>query len=340
MFITSKKLIAVVGPNASGKSEFAVLIAKKFNGEIISADSRQLYRHLNIGSGKVKGEWAKFSISEAEVLLGSARAKYDELINKKYFIYKDVIHHCIDFVGLKRVFSAGDFKNCAEKAILEIINRGRIPVICGGTGFYIDVLLQNVKLFGGEPNWELRRKLEEKSCEELFSELKKLNPERAEKIDKHNKRRLIRAIEIDYTALAEPYNLYGSRRAAQTDKKYDALYIGITHPSEILKQRIKHRLKERLENGMIDEVCDLRFKRGVSWKRLDDLGLEYRYISYYLREKIKTKEELAEILNNKIWQYAKRQITWFKRNKKINWIGLLKKDFKKSEKLIKKFLMN
>lgn len=332
------KIIIILGPNASGKSEFAVQIAKKFNGEIISADSRQVYKWLDIGSGKVEGRW------------------------KKYFVYKNIIHHCVDFVSLKRVFSAGDFKNCAEKAILKITSHGKIPIICGGTGFYIDALLGNIKLSEGEPNWELRRELEKKPREELFAELQKLNPERAEKIDKNNKRRLIRAIEI-FLSLRETE----IKMVDEYTGERKILYIGISHSPEILRQRIEKRLKERIETGMIDEVCNLHFKHKVSWKRLNDLGLEYRYISYYLRgiinpvrnskknfikhsnfvlkqrdisNGIKTKEDLVEILNNKIWQYAKRQLTWFKRNNKINWIGLSKKDFKKSEKLIKDFLKN
>lgn len=318
VFITSNKLIVIIGPNASGKSEFAARIAKKFNGEIISADSRQVYRNLNIGSGKVEGRWKNFQFSKK---------------TKKLFIYKNIIHHCIDFVNLKQVFSAGDFKKHAEKAISEITKRGKIPIICGGTGFYIDALLENIKLSEGKPNWKLRHKLEKKSREELFAKFKKINPEKAKKIDRNNKRRLIRAIEIKISRI-------GSATSDSTIavRKYDVLYIGITHPTEILRQRINHRLKERLKNGMIEEVRDLHFKHSISWKRLDDLGLEYRYISYYLRKKIKSKEELAEILNNKIWQYAKRQLTWFKKNNEINWISLSEKNFKKNEKLIKNFI--
>lgn len=315
------KIIVILGPNASGKSEFAVKIAKKIGGEIISADSRQVYKGLNIGSGKVEGRW-------------------EEIKQKKYFVYKNIIHHCIDFVSLKKIFSAGDFKKYAKKAVNDILSRGKIPIICGGTGFYIDALLENIELSKGEPNWELRRKLEEKSCEELFTELQKLNPKKAEKIDKYNKRRLIRAIEIE---IESPWLSHSEEKLfhyAKAKETYDVLYIGIKHPPEILKQRILHRLKERLRNGMISEVYNLHFKKGVSWIRLYNLGLEYRYISECLRKKVKSIEELEKNLNIKIWQYAKRQILWFKRNSKINWISLSEKDFKKSKKLIEIFLTN
>lgn len=315
--MTSKKnkIIAVLGPNASGKSELAVKIAKKFNGEIISADSRQVYKYLNIGSGKVEGGWKKFS-------------KFDI---KKYFVYKDIIHHCVDFVPIKKIFSAGEFKKCAEEAICDILNRGKVPIICGGTGFYIDAALGNIDLPLAEPDWKLRKELEKKSEEELFLMLKKLNPERAKKIDKNNKRRLVRAVEIESF-------FSGLSIARKEDEKYKILYLGVKHPPEALKERIEKRLNTRIDAGMIDEVQKLHKSKKISWKRLNDLGLEYRYISYFLRGEIKTIEELREILKIKIRQYAKRQITWFKRNKKINWISLSKEDFEEIVRLVRRFL--
>lgn len=360
--LAANKIIVILGPNGSGKSEFAVEIAKKWGGEIISADSRQVYKGLNIGSGKVEGEWKKisnpptgqtgFQFPTSKESLRDLTGQISKKIlnskfqiqnklksqNSKVFIYKGIPHYCIDFVSPKKVFSAAEFKKCAEKAIKEIWSRGKIPIICGGTGFYIDAALGNLKIPEIPPDFKLREKLEKKSAEWLFKKLQKLNPKRAKNIDKQNKRRLMRAIEI---IKYEKYK-YGSEKNASTlfgraTSKLNVLYIGIKHPREILKQRIEKRLKDRLRLGMIKEVRDLHFKQKLSWKRLDDLGLEYRYISYFLREKM-SKKELFEKIKTEDWRYAKRQMTWFKKNKKINWIDLSEKSRKKTEKLIKDFL--
>lgn len=335
---STRKVIVILGPNASGKSEFAVRLSKKFNGEIISADSRQVYKGLNIGSGKVEGGWKKFKI-------------YD-LRFKNIFMYKNIAHHCIDFVDPKRIFNAYDFKKYGEKAINEIFSRGKIPIICGGAGFYIDTLLGNVNLAEISPDLKLREKLKKKSCEDLFKILQKLNPSRAKNIDARNKPRLVRAIEITLSAEVKLSQMqkHGSLTSAEI------FYIGINHPSKILKQRIEERLASRLKQGMIKEIRDLHFKKGVSWKRLYNLGLEYRYVSLFLRQKKKIQESSKILLKEKkvkikdaytdfilklkteIWHYAKRQITWFKRNKDIYWILPDTSGLKKSEKLIKKFL--
>ena len=348
-------IIAIVGPNGSGKSELAVQIAKKFNGEIISADSRQVYRYLDIGTGKVEGRWRKnkllcfFSdprsgIFDAEQSEAGNRWKTNpksEIRNpkqipnskpqiQKYFVYKNIVHHCIDFVNPKKVFTAQDFKKCAEKAIEDILKKGKLPIICGGTGFYIDVALGNIKIPEAPPDWKLRRKLERKSAEELFKMLKKLNPERAKDIDSKNKRRLIRAIEIANSK---------NKECARTDLAQIAqiarsvLAIGISRPPKVLKKRIEKRLLKQLKQGLIEEVKNLRYKKKLSWKRLDELGLEYRWTSYFLQKKI-PDEELVLKLTTEIWRYAKRQRLWFNRNKEIHWV----KNEKEAKNLVSKFL--
>lgn len=349
--LAANKIIVILGPNGSGKSEFAVEIAKKWDGEIISADSRQVYKGLDIASGKVEGRWQQISnfqfLTPKESLrdpTGQVSKKIPnpkfQILNKlksqnsKVFIYKGIPHYCIDFVSPKKVFSAAEFKKCAEKAIEEIWSRGKIPIICGGAGFYIDAALGNLKIPEIPPDFKLREKLEKKSAEWLFKKLQKLNPKRAKNIDKQNKRRLVRALEI---IKYEKYK-YRSEKNASTlfgraTSNLNILYIGIKHPREILKQRIEKRLKDRLRLGMIKEVRDLHFKHKLSWKRLNDLGLEYRYISYYLREKM-SKKELFEKIKTGNSQYAKRQMTWFKRNKDIHWI----KNEKEAKKLVKKFI--
>lgn len=352
----------LVGPNASGKSDLGVKIAKKINGEIISADSRQVYRGLNIGSGK---------------------------ITKKEM--QGIPHYCLDIANPKKVFSALDFKNCAEKAIADILSRGKTPIIVGGTGFYIDVALGRMKLGGVPPNPKLRKKLSRLSVEKLLATLKKLNPERAKTVEQKNPVRLIRAIEIaigtreadavSKLILASPargseasaflplgktrgpsqkrfrnrletHQLLSEKRRAvdfagfergagrferseraqretlssaagqNEENKINSAtltWIGIKRPPEELKKRIYKRLIVRLP-GIIREVKKLH-ANGVSWKRLFDFGLEYRYASLYLQKKL-TKEEFVTQLEFAIWHYAKRQMTWFKKNKEIRWISL------------------
>lgn len=280
-------LIAVIGPTASGKSELAVALAKQHNGEIVSADSRQVYRGLDIGTGKVKGHW-----------------------KGKTFFYKSIPHHCIDKVSPKTQYSAADFVRIAKKAVADIHKHGKIPIIAGGTGFWIDALVWGMPLPDVPPNKPLRRKLEKKKPEELFSLLKKLDPARAENIDPHNPRRLIRAIEIAETL--------GKSPRVRKKNMYRTLWIGIAPDTETLKLKIKKRLVARLRRGMIQEAKVLR-KQGISWKRLYALGLEYRFLADLLQKKI-SKKEMREQMERAIWQYAKRQLTWFKRNKEVRWI--------------------
>jgi tRNA dimethylallyltransferase len=289
-----EKIIVIVGPTASGKSDLAVKIAKKYNGEIISADSRQVYKGLDIGSGKITKE-------EME----------------------GVEHYLTDVTHPETTFSVQDFKILATKAIEDIKNKGKIPIIVGGTGFYIDVLVTDVSLPEVPPNLELRQKLETLSTSELVKMLEKADKDRSQTIDKNNRIRLVRAIEIA-TAL-------GSVPKIIPHQKYDPIFIGIQWPKEVLNQRIYDRLMKRLHQGMIEEVQKLH-NDGLSWERLFSLGLEYRYVSLYLQGKM-NKEEMIEKLFTAIKQYSKRQMTWFKRNKKINWVHG-EEDFSEIDRLL------
>jgi len=277
------RVLAIVGPNAIGKSALAITLARKLDGEIISADSRQVYRGLNIGTGK---------------------------ITKKEM--RGVPHHLLDVADPRKQFSVFDYVGIARKNLEEIFSRGHIPIICGGTGLYIDALLGNITIPEVPPNQTLRKELEKKSPEELFEILKELAPERAEKIDARNPRRLIRAIEI-----AKYQNSLSGHAEANIPRDARTIWIGLTLQENELKKKITVRLFSRISRGMIDEVKKLH-ARGLSWKRMDELGLEYRYISHYLRGNI-TKEEMIEKLKKESWKYAKRQYTWFKRNKNIHW---------------------
>ncbi len=335
------KVIVIVGPTASGKSDLAIKLAKKYNGEIISADSRQVYKGMDIGTGKVARDRLKAKSLKTKAKQNSGLSP-SALDLKRHYYSSGIEHHLIDVVSPKKQFTANDFKKLGEKAIKKITNKNKIPIIVGGTGFYIDILLGRMAMAEVPPNKKLLAQLDKFTAEKLFEKLKKLDPRRAKMIDSTNKRRLIRALEIveaigKVPALTTNYSLLTT--------SYDALWIGLK-PKD-LKKRIKNRLDTRLKEGMIKEVERLH-KQGVSWKRLYDFGLEYRWVSRYLREvkskklKVKSfdKSEFYEKLLSEITKYSKRQMTWFKKNKKIHWIKNLpaRVDQKEAEKLIKNFL--
>lgn len=305
-----QKVIVVLGQTATGKSALAIKIALRLNsgqakkinpptgGEIISADSRQVYRWLDIGTGKVPGKWVKNDPTKKRPFVSWI------------FAYKSIPHYCIDFVSPQKIYTAAEFKKCAKSAIADITARGKIPIIVGGTGFWIDTLIFNLLLPNVAPNPKLRLKLSSKKPDELFKILKKLDLKRAKTIDSKNSRRLIRAIEI---ALA-----LGKIPTVKKRPRYNALWLGVSLPKDELRERIRLRLQKRIKSGMIKEAMALR-KSGVSWKRFYELGLEYRFLADFLKAKI-DKNEFIELLNRAIRQYAKRQMTWFKKNKKIHWI--------------------
>lgn len=292
----TSKIIVILGQTATGKSDFAVEIAKQVNGEVVSADSRQVYEGMNLGTGK---------------------------ITKKEM--QRVPHHLLDVAQPTSNFSVSKYKKLADKKIKEIIKNEHTPIICGGTGFYIDAVVNDVVLPKVKPNKKLRKELEKKSTEELFLILKKLDKNRAETIDKKNPIRLIRAIEIAQELGSVP----PISSKSNFGDKYDVIKIGLALPDEILKDRIYNRLQTRIKAGMIKEVQNL-YNRGVSWRKLENFGLEYRYCAQLLEEKFgdistpKNKkialEKMIEKLNIEIWHYAKRQKTWFKRDTNTIWI--------------------
>ena len=295
------KIIVILGPTASGKSELAVRIARRFNGEIISADSRQVYKELDIGSGKIT----------AKEMRG-------------------IPHHLLDIASPKRTFTVSQYQKLAQKAIKQILKRGKIPIICGGTGLYIDSLVYETNFPKVLPQPKLRQKLEKLSTEKLFEKLSKLDPRRSQNIDAKNRRRLIRALEIVITTKSPVPAIPSDSATPKHNEHYEFLKIGIKKSPEELKKRIKKRLLKRLKIGMIEEVENLRKQRlnpegkpsasyGASWKRLDNLGLEYRFISRYLRG-LASKKEMKDLIVKESVKYAKRQMTWFKRDKKIHWI--------------------
>jgi len=244
-------------------------------------------------------------------------------------LHSGVPHHLLDVASPRSTFTVLHFKKKAEGAISDIARRGKLPILCGGTGFYIQSIVDNIAIPEVAPNEALRARLAKKSSEELFAILKKLDARRAKDIDRHNPRRLIRAIEITKTIGKVPVIDTNKNRS-----EYDVLEIGIKTNDKKLKEKIQKRLLTRIKIGMIAEARKLHAK-GLSWKRMEALGLEYRFLARFLQGKL-SKNEMIEQLNTAIWQYARRQKTWFKRDKRIIWFEY--KDKKKIEGEVKKFL--
>ena len=267
-------LIIVAGPTSTGKSDYAVALAKKCNGEIISADSRQVYRGLDLLSGK---------------------------ITKKEM--RGIPHHLLDVAIPKKIFSVTEYERLALRAINDIIQRGKTPILCGGTGFYIDAILYDQQLPEVPPNTKLRKEFSKKSAPELFALLETLDPARAETIDRHNSVRLIRALEIAHALGTVP-------KISRTRRFIPEWHI-IDRPDTELKERISLRLKKRLRAGMLAEAQRLH-ESGVSYKRMEALGLECRTLARFLQKKIMKQEMITE-LERDIWYYVKRQRTWFKK---------------------------
>jgi tRNA dimethylallyltransferase len=276
-------IIVILGQTATGKSNLAVKVAKKIHGEIISADSRQVYKGLNIGTGK---------ITQKEM--------------------RGVPHHLLNIVNPKHKFTVVEYKKLAEEKIKEIIARGKIPIICGGTGFYIEALTKGIVLPEVPPNEKLRKKLSSKPAIALFEYLKKFDPKRAknikEKNEQNNKVRLIRAIEIAIALGKVP-------KITEVKPLYKFIKIGLFLPSDLLKKKIEKRVQKMFQAGLLKEIKKLK-KLGLSKKRLRELGFEYNNPT---EEKV-----ISETL-----KYAKRQMTWFKRDKKIFWFNSSDKNLTK-----------
>jgi tRNA dimethylallyltransferase len=274
------KILVVVGPTATGKSDLAVQLAKTFNGEVVSADSRQVYAGLDIGTGKVT----------AKEMAG-------------------IPHHMLSVVPPETIYSVSEYRDAAEKAITEILARGKLPIVCGGTGFYIQALVDGIQLPDVPPNPELRESLASFTTPALFEKLLLLDPDFASIVDKHNPHRLIRAIEIA--------SVLGRVPALLRNPLYDPCFIGITCDLYTLRDRIHARLLARIDAGMVAEAMRLH-DGGLTYERMELLGLEYRYLARHLKGNLSLDEMTLE-LEGEIMQYAKRQLTWFKRDDRIRW---------------------
>ncbi len=286
------KLIVILGSTATGKTGLAIKLAKQFNGEIISADSRQIYKEMAIGTAKP---------------------------TKKEM--KAVPHHLIDFIGPDEDFNVALYKKRALKAIQNINKKGKIPFLVGGTGLYIKAIIDNIDFPKVKPNKKLRGQLEKKSTEELFKIYKKLDLKGAKLIDKNNKRRLVRAIEVSKLT-KKPFWVQRKKQVSL----FDTLQLGIKLPKKELKKRISKRTDKMFELGLEKEVKRLK-KKYMKSPLLSTIG----YAEWF---QDKDKKKIKEAIKLHTLQFAKRQMTWFKKDKRINWI----KNYSQAKKLIKNFL--
>ena len=284
------KVIVIVGPTASGKSALGLELAKRINGEIISCDSMQIYKEMNIGT-------AKPTIEEQ----------------------KQVNHYLVDFVLPNTRYSVSDFKKDAEKAIEEVLKKGKVPIIVGGTGLYINSLLYNINYVDEEYDEEYRNALEKRAevegLDKLYEEAMRIDKEATEKISRNDKKRILRILEIyNKTGLTKTEQ---DKLSTQVETKYNYLVFGINMEREILYERINKRVDIMLKEGLVKEVEDIYKKYNEFPTAMQAIG--YKEVVSYLKGEI-SEQEMIEKIKMETRRYAKRQMTWFRRNEEIHWI--------------------
>jgi len=297
------KLIIITGPTASGKSELGIKLAKKFNGEIVSADSRQIYWGMDIGTGKTQNQ-------------------------------ESIPHHGIDIADPAEEFTVAQYQKFAVEKIQEIHTRGKTPFLVGGTGLYIQSIVDNLEIPKVPPSKALREKLEKKSEKELWEDLQRMDPKTAETLDSKNKQRLIRALEVK---LLSGISFVSAKKIKEP--YFDNLQIAIKIPREKLYKNIDRRVEQMIEQGLEEEVKSLseelsqKIPEEKIWSLSSLSGIGYFEFKKYFENKIDL-EEVVRLIKLHSRQYARRQMTWFKRDKRIHWI----EGFQTAEKLISEFL--
>ncbi len=294
-----RKLLAILGPTATGKTDLALQLARKFQGEIISADSRQVYKGLDIGTGKIPN-------NNGQLTKGKG---YWEIGGMKIWMY--------DVADIKRQYNISRFVKSAERKIKEIYKIGKLPIIVGGSGLYLKALTEGLSNLSFPVDKKLRKDLEKLTKEQLQEKLKEIPTKKWESMnssDRENPRRLIRAIELSK-----------AKSLKLKVKDYEILRIGLTAPREILYEKADKRVVSRLDQGMLEETENLRMS-GLSIKRMKQLGLEYGVLADYLQGKI-SERNLIKIMQNKIHAFIRRQQTWFRKEKNAIWFDISAKDF-------------
>lgn len=310
----------ILGSTSTGKTDVALKLAKDFNGELVSCDSRQVYKGLDIGTGKLP----------TELKIENFKFKIEQ--GKGWWKIGGVRIWMYDVIDYKKQYTVYDYVKEANKVIDGILKRGKLPIIVGGTGLYLRALTQGLSNLTIPLDLKLRKDLEKLSLLQLQEKLQKLSSSKWEKMnssDRQNPRRLIRYIEIALlSCIIAPV-------AGLISTKADILRIGLIAPRGILYKRIDERVISRIEQGMIDEAEKLH-RKGLSFKRMKQLGLEYGILADFLEGKISNKEELIKVLQGKIHGYARRQETWFKKEKEVNWFNITKDGWAgKLEKMIR-----
>lgn len=300
------KIICVVGATASGKTDLAVKLAKAVDGEIVSADSMQVYKNMPIAT----------AVATKEEQDG-------------------VPHHLVEFLNTDETFSVADYVELAKSKIAEITSRGRVPIVAGGTGLFVDSLVKNISFSEVGSNAEIRTELAEKSNKELYEKLLKLDPNAAEDIHPNNRKRVIRALELCMSGTSKTEQ---NENSMLIDSPYDALYIGIGYKDrQKLYDRINKRVDLMLEAGLENEARQMLGKQGLTARQ----AIGHKELQPYIDGKI-TLDEAAENLKRETRRYAKRQLTWFRRNENINWLYAdeMSKDelVKKAVELVQKHL--
>ncbi len=308
---TIPKIITIVGPTASGKTALSIVLAQKFSGEIISVDSRQIYKDMDIGTAKIEGE-----------------TKVDEN-GQVYVLAEGIPHYGLDLIDSSEIFSVAEFKDYTLKRIAEILQRGHVPFLVGGTGFYTQAIVENLLIPQLAPNLALREKLEKKDLAELVNQLKELDAVSADKIDLKNKRRVARALEV---VLSTGKSFAGNWQKGE--KQFEVLSLGITQPREILYQRIDDRVEEQIKQGLIEETKKI-VEKWHKWSLPSMTGIGYKEIGMFLRGEV-SLERAKELIKFRTHDYARRQLTWFKKDKNIHWVT---EQFA-AERLVQNFLKN
>ncbi len=294
-------LIVVLGPTASGKSTLGIVLAQRFSGEIVSADSRQVYRGLDIGTAKVTREERTL-----------------------------IPHYLLDVADPREVYSVAQFQQQAIAAINDILARGKQPLLVGGSPHYIYAVVDPLDIPRVPPQPELRRELEARPLSELVAQLEELDPQSAATIDRKNARRVIRALEVCLVS-GKPF----SEQRGVAAPLYRSLLLGTDWPRNVLYARIDARVDERMRLGMVQEVRDL-LDVGVSFERLEALGLEYRFIGRLLRGEFASEDEMVQRLKYAIHDFTRRQLTWFRKDKRIVWLE--GDDVEQAQREVERFL--
>jgi tRNA dimethylallyltransferase len=301
MIRTKPPLIVILGPTASGKSGLAIALAQRFRGEIVSADSRQVYRGLNIGTAKVTPQ------EQASVP-----------------------HHLLDVADVEEIYTVSQFQKQAIEAINGILARGHLPFLVGGSPHYIQAVVDHLAIPAVPPQPGLRAQLEARPLADLLAQLEQLDPQAAASIDRNNPRRVMRALEVCLVT-GQPF----SAQRRMQEPLYRSLLLGLSWPRDVLYARIDARVDERMQQGMVQEVRDL-LAAGVSHERLEALGLEYRYISRWLRGEFADEAEMVQRLKYAIHDFTRRQLTWFRKDRRIVWIG--GNNVEQAEAVVREFL--